>query len=297
LPKRNWSAAIKKIDPRTVNTMKFINIISEEKVPALGMGTWRMGERRALHDEEIRSLQRGIELGMSLIDTAEMYGEGATETLVGEAIAGRREKVFLVSKVYPQNATARGTLQACERSLARLGTDRIDLYLLHWRGNVPLAETVKAFERLQRDGKIRHWGVSNLDRADMDELCATPGGDRVAANQVLYNLTRRGIEWDLLPWCAKRRIAVMAYSPVEQAALLHEPRLRELAIRIKRSPAQLALAWVLSRDNVIAIPKAGQLAHVDENFAAAECTLDAPVLAELDKLFPPPQRAKPLEML
>ena len=277
--------------------MKFINITSEEKVPALGMGTWRMGERRALHDEEIRSLRRGIELGMKLIDTAEMYGEGATETLVGEAIAGRREKVFLVSKVYPQNATARGTLQACERSLARLGTDHIDLYLLHWRGNVPLAETVKAFERLQRDGKIRHWGVSNLDRANMDELCATPGGDRVAANQVLYNLTRRGIEWDLLPWCAKRRIAVMAYSPVEQAALLREPRLRELAVRIKRSPAQLALAWVLSRDNVIAIPKAGQVAHVDENFAAAEGTLDAPVLAELDKLFPPPQRARPLEML
>ena len=277
--------------------MKFINITSEEKVPALGMGTWRMGERRALHDEEIKSLQRGIELGMSLIDTAEMYGDGATETLVGQAIAGRREKVFLVSKVYPQNATARGTLQACERSLARLGTDHIDLYLLHWRGNVPLAETVKAFERLQRDGKIRHWGVSNLDRANMDELCATPGGDRVAANQVLYNLTRRGIEWDLLPWCAKRRIAVMAYSPVEQAALLREPRLRELAVRIKRSPAQLALAWVLSRDNVIAIPKAGQVAHVDENFAAAEGTLDAPVLAELDKLFPPPQRARPLEML
>lgn len=277
--------------------MKFVNITSEEKVPALGMGTWRMGERRALHDEEIKSLQRGIELGMSLIDTAEMYGEGATETLVGEAIAGRREKVFLVSKVYPQNATARGTIAACERSLARLGTDHIDLYLLHWRGNVPLAETVQAFERLQRDGKIRHWGVSNLDRADMEELDAAPGGDRVAANQVLYNLTRRGVEWDLLPWCAQRRVAVMAYSPVEQAALLREPRLRELAARIKRSPAQLALAWILSRDDVIAIPKAGQLAHIDENFAAAEGTLDAQVLAELDKLFPPPDRARPLEML
>jgi len=277
--------------------MKFVSITAEEKVPALGMGTWRMGERRALHDEEIRSLQRGIELGMTLIDTAEMYGEGATETLVGEAIAGRRDKVFLVSKVYPHNASARGTLQACERSLARLATDRIDLYLLHWRGNFPLAETVQAFERLQRDGKIRHWGVSNLDRADMEELHATPGGKRVAANQVLYNLTRRGIEWDLLPWCAKRNIAIMAYSPIEQAELLREPRLRALAARIGRSPAQLALAWVLSRDNVIVIPKAGQLEHVDENFAAADGTLDAQVLAEIDKLFPPPHRARPLEML
>jgi diketogulonate reductase-like aldo/keto reductase len=277
--------------------MKLVSIGSDEKVPALGLGTWRMGERRALHDEEIRSLQRGIDLGMTLIDTAEMYGEGATETLVGEALAGRRDKVFLVSKVYPHNASARGTLQACERSLARLATDRIDLYLLHWRGNVPLAETVQAFERLQRDGKIRHWGVSNLDRADMDELYVAPGGKRVAANQVLYNLTRRGIEWDLLPWCEKHKIAVMAYSPVEQAALLREPRLRALAARVGRTPAQLALAWVLSRDQVIAIPKAGQLAHVDENFAAAGCTLDAPVLAELDQLFPPPQRARPLEML
>ena len=277
--------------------MNFVNITPEEKVPALGLGTWRMGERRALHDEEIRSLQHGIDLGMTLVDTAEMYGEGATETLVGEAIAGRRDKLFLVSKVYPHNASALGTLQACERSLGRLATDRIDLYLLHWRGDVPLAETVKAFERLQRDGKIRHWGVSNLDRADMEELYATAGGKRVAANQVLYNLTRRGIEWDLLPWCAKRGIAVMAYSPVEQAALLREPRLRALAARIGYSPAQLALAWVLSRDNVIAIPKAGQLAHVDENFAASECTLDAPVLAELDKLFPPPRRATPLEVL
>ena len=277
--------------------MKFVNISADEKVPALGMGTWRMGERRALHDEEIRSLQRGIELGMTLIDTAEMYGEGATETLVGEALVGRRDKVFLVSKVYPHNASAHGTLQACERSLARLGTDRIDLYLLHWRGDVPLAETVQAFERLQRDGKIRHWGVSNLDRADMEELYAAPGGKRVAVNQVLYNLTRRGIEWDLLPWCAKRNIAVMAYSPVEQAALLREPRLRALAARIGLTPAQLALAWVLSRDKVIAIPKAGQVVHVDEDFAAAACTLDASVLAELDKLFPPPHRARPLEML
>jgi diketogulonate reductase-like aldo/keto reductase len=277
--------------------MKFVNLTAEEKVPALGMGTWRMGERRALHDEELGSLRRGIDLGMRLIDTAEMYGDGAAETLVGEAIAGRRDEVFLVSKVYPHNATRRGTIAACERSLARLGTDRLDLYLLHWRGSAPFAETIAAFERLQRDGKIRHWGVSNLDTPALDELYAAPGGERVATNQVLYNLTRRGIEWDLLPWCAARQIPVMAYSPIEQASLLRDPRLTELAKKLKRTPAQIALAWVLSRENVIAIPKAGQRAHVDENFGALQCALAADVLATLDAVFPPPRRARPLEML
>jgi len=277
--------------------MRFVDLTTDEKVPALGMGTWQMGDRRALHDEEVRSLQRGIELGMCLIDTAEMYGEGAAETLVGEAIAGRREQVFLVSKVYPHNATRRGTIAACERSLARLGTDRLDLYLLHWRGKVPLGETVEAFERLQRDGKIRHWGVSNLDSADMVELCSTPGGEHVAANQVLFNLTRRGIEWDLLPWCIEHRIPVMAYSPIAQASLLQDRRLIDLAAKIDKTPAQIALAWVLSRNNVIAIPKTSRCAHVDENFGALDCVLDATVLAELDHIFPPPHRAKPLEML
>ena len=277
--------------------MKFVTITSDEKVPALGMGTWNMGDRRALRQEEIRSLQRGIDLGMGLIDTAEMYGEGIAETLVGEAIAGRRDRVFLISKVYPHNATARGTIAACERSLARLGTDYLDLYLLHWRGNSPFRETVQAFERLRRDGKIRHWGVSNLDVADMTELYETPDGDHVTANQVLYNLTRRGIEWDLLPWCAGRRIPLMAYSPVEQARLLEEPRLRNLATKIGRTPAQLALAWILSRDNVIAIPKAGQCSHVEENFGAVEIALEPDVLTELDRLFPPPEGEIPLEML
>ena len=277
--------------------MKFVTITSDEKVPALGMGTWNMGDRRALRQEEIRSLQRGIDLGMGLIDTAEMYGEGIAETLVGEAIAGRRDRVFLISKVYPHNATARGTIAACERSLTRLGTDHLDLYLLHWRGNSPFRETVQAFERLWRDGKIRHWGVSNLDVADMTELYETPDGDHVTANQVLYNLTRRGIEWDLLPWCAGRRIPLMAYSPVEQARLLEEPRLRNLATKIGRTPAQLALAWILSRDNVIAIPKAGQCSHVEENFGAVEIALEPDVLAELDRLFPPPEGEIPLEML
>ena len=277
--------------------MKFVSLSSEEKVPALGMGTWFMGESRALRAQEIGSLQRGIELGMGLIDTAEMYGEGEAEKLVGEAIAGRRDQVFLVSKVYPHHASRQGTIAACERSLARLATDRIDLYLLHWRGSFPSAETVGAFEELQRAGKIRHWGVSNLDPADMAELYSTPGGDRVATNQVLYNLARRGVEWDLAPWCAERHIPLMAYSPIEQARLLEEPRLQQLAAKIGCSAAQLALAWVLSRRNVIAIPKAGQLAHVDENYAALDCPLTPDVLRELDAIFPPPRRARPLEML
>jgi len=277
--------------------MKFVNLTNGEQVPALGMGTWFMGESRALREQEIRSLRRGIELGMGLIDTAEMYGEGEAESLVGEAIAGRRDQVFLVSKVYPHHASRKGTVAACERSLARLSTDRIDLYLLHWRGNAPFAETIAAFEELQRAGKIRHWGVSNLDPADMAELYAAPGGDRVATDQVLYNLARRGVEWDLLPWCAERNIPLMAYSPIEQARLLDEPRLLKLAAKIGRSAAQLALAWVLAKRNVIAIPKAGQAAHVDENYGALECPLTAETLRELDAIFPPPRHARPLEML
>ena len=278
-------------------TMKFVNLASDEKVPALGMGTWNMGDRQARRNEEIRSLQHGIDLGMVLIDTAEMYGEGAAEKLVGEAIAGRRKQAFLVSKVYPHNATAKGTITACERSLARLGTDHIDLYLLHWRGNVPFRETIGAFERLQREGKIRHWGVSNLDPADMAELYSTPGGNRVATNQVLYNLTRRGIEWDLLPWCSEHRIPVMAYSPIEQAKLLQDSCLKKLALEIDKSPTQLALAWVLSRENVIAIPKASNQLHVEENHGALECTLNPEVMDRLDAIFPPPRRATALEML
>lgn len=277
--------------------MKYVTLPSGEQFPALGMGTWLMGERRAARAEEIAALRHGIDLGMGLIDTAEMYGDGATESLVGEAIAGRRDQVFLVSKVYPHNASRQGTLAACERSLARLRTDCIDLYLLHWRGNVPFAETVDAFECLQREGKIRHWGVSNLDPADMAELYATPGGNRVATDQVLYNLTRRGIEWDLLPWCAERNIPVMAYSPIEQGRLSDEPGLGDLAAEIGLSAAQLALAWVLSRKNVVAIPKAGSRSHVDENFAALTHSLDHAVLARLDRLFPPPHRATPLAML
>ncbi|MDR2787914.1 MAG: aldo/keto reductase [Candidatus Accumulibacter sp.] len=278
--------------------MKHVILPTGEQVPALGMGTWMIGEDRASRAEEIATLQHGVDLGMTLIDTAEMYGDGASERLVGEAIRGRRERVFLVSKVCPGNAGRKTMPVACERSLKRLSADHLDLYLLHWRGGVPLAETVEAFERLRAQGKIRYWGVSNLDSGDMAELCALPEGPRVAANQVLYNLSRRGIEWELLPWCEKRGIPVMAYSPIEQARLLRQPGLRALAERLGgATPAQLALAWLLGRDQVIAIPKTSNRAHVEENFAALECALDAETLAELDRLFPPPGGATPLEML
>lgn len=277
--------------------MKTVRLPSGEQVPALGMGTWMIGEKRSARAEEIATLQRGIDLGMTLIDTAEMYGEGASEQLVGEAIRGRRERVFLVSKVYPHHASRLGTAATCERSLKRLDVDYLDLYLLHWRGGVPLSETVEAFERLQAQGKIRHWGVSNLDSPDMKELVEQPGGERVAVNQVLYNLSRRGVEWDLLPWCSGRRIPLMAYSPIEQARLLRHPGLRALAAKHGATPAQLALAWLLRGEQLIVIPKASTRAHLDENYAALECPLDDATLAELDRLFPPPRRATPLEML
>ena len=256
-----------------------------------------IGDDRTRRAEEIATLQRGIDLGMNLIDTAEMYGDGASERLVGEAIRGRRDQVFLVSKVYPHNAGRRGAVAACERSLKRLGVDCLDLYLLHWRGSVPLQETIEGFETLQAQGKIRHWGVSNLDTADMDELVGLAGGNRVAANQVLYNLSRRGIEWDLLPWCEARQIPLMAYSPIEQARLLRQPGLRNLAAKHRVTTAQLALAWLLRQDRVIAIPKASSRQHLEENLTALKLSLDDAVLAELDHLFPPPRHATPLEML
>lgn len=268
-----------------------------ESIPALGQGTWMMGESASARAEEIAALRLGLDLGLTLIDTAEMYGEGRAEELVGEAIAGRREEVFLVSKVYPHNASRKATVAACERSLARLRTDRIDMYLLHWRGQVPLAETVQAFEGLQRAGKIRHWGVSNLDLADMEELWAVPGGKSVAANQLLYNLVRRGIEWDLLSRLRERGVPVMAYSPIEQARLLRNASLKAFARRAGTTPAQAALAWLLSKDDVIAIPKTSHPESVKENAAARDQRLTPEQLAELDRLFPPPQRASPLEML
>ena len=277
--------------------MKTVTLPSGELVPALGLGTWCLGDDPATREEEIATLRVGLDLGLRLIDTAEMYGEGRSEDLVGEAIEGRRDEVFLVSKVYPHNASRKAAIAACERSLRRLRTDRLDLYLLHWRGNVPLAETIEAFEVLQRAGKIRHYGVSNLGQSDMEELWTVPGGPAVATNQLLYNLMRRGIEWDLLPWLRARRIPGMAYSPIEQARLLRNPRLVHFAEQQHLKPAQVALAWLLAHDDVIVIPKTGRRSRLEENAGALEVRLTPAQLAELDGLFPPPDRAHPLEML
>lgn len=270
---------------------------SGEAVPLLGQGTWHMGDDPNARSEEITALRVGLDLGMSLIDTAEMYGSGAAEALVGEALAGRRDEVFLVSKVLPHNATREGTIRACERSLKRLRTDRLDLYLLHWRGEVPLEETVAGFEALVEAGKIRAWGVSNFDLADINALRQVPGGSQVATNQVLYNLARRGIEWDLLPWCQEHRLSLMAYAPIEQGAILRHPELRAIAHRHGATASQVALAWVIRQAQVIAIPKAGRPEHVRENRAAIELRLTEEDLAELDRHFPAPQRPVPLEMI
>jgi aldehyde reductase len=256
-----------------------------------------MGDDRAARAEEIATLRLGLDLGATLIDTAEMYGDGRAEKLVGEVIAGRRDKVFLVSKVLPQNATRRGTVTACEQSLKRLKTDRLDLYLLHWRGGVPFAETLAALVTLKSAGKIRHYGVSNLDLADMQEIAPLPGGAGIATNQLLYNLTRRGIEWDLLPWLRERRIPVMAYSPLEQARLLNNRQLAAFAREHGMTPAQAALAWLLAHDDVIVIPKSARRERLRENLGALEHTLNTAQLAELDRLFPPPQGTRALDML
>jgi len=277
--------------------MKTVALPSGERVPALGHGTWYMGENKAARAEEIATLRLGLDLGITLIDTAEMYGEGKAEELIGEAIAVRRDEAFLVSKVYPHNATRKGAVASCERSLKRLRTDRIDLYLLHWRGSVPFAETMEAFMTLQKAGKIRHYGVSNLDLEDMQELWSVPGGKGVATDQLLYNLTRRGIEWDLLPWLRKRRIPVMAYSPIEQARLVRNPKLTDFARRHGMTPAQVALAWLLANDDIIAIPKTGKRERLKENSGALDHPLTKEQLAELDRLFPPPQGPAPLQML
>jgi diketogulonate reductase-like aldo/keto reductase len=274
-----------------------LKLPSGEAVPVLGQGSWMMAEDARRRADEIASLRLGLDLGLTLVDTAEMYGDGASETLVGEAMAGRRDEVFLVSKVLPSNAGRSATLRACERSLGRLKTDRIDLYLLHWRGGTPLSETLQAFETLQHAGKIRHWGVSNFDPDDMAELAALPGGTAVATNQVLYNLTRRGIEHDLLPHCCGQGIPLMAYSPIEQGRMLRHPALAEVGARHGASAAQVGLAWVLRQPGVIAIPKAGRPEHVRENRAALDVTLTPEDLTELDAAFPPPRGPRPLEML
>jgi len=274
-----------------------VTLPSGVTVPALGQGTWNMGDNAAQARDEIASLKIGLDLGMTLIDTAEMYADGGSEEIVGKAIEGRRDEVFLVSKVYPANASLRGAIEACERSLKRLKTDRIDLYLLHWRGNHPLAETVEAFEHLKAVGKIEAWGVSNFDVADMDELLGVPNGGNVAANQVLYNLARRGIEYDLLPWCQERSIPIMAYSPIEQGRLTHHPDLIRIAKTYQATPAQIALAFLLDRDGVIAIPKSSNPQRIEENRGSVDLDITDEDWAVLDAAFPPPSRKKSLEML
>ena len=268
-----------------------------EIVSLLGQGTWHMGESPRLRDAEVAALKLGLDLGMTLIDTAEMYGDGEAERIVAEAIEGRRDEVFIVSKVLPQNASRAGTIAACERSLKRLDTDRLDLYLLHWRGRYPLKETLAGFRVLVRDGSIRAWGVSNFDVDDVEELAALPGGDAVATNQVLYNLARRGIEADLIPWCRARAIPIMAYSPVEQGRILRDSTLARVAKRHGAPPAQVALAWLLRQEDMMVIPKATNAAHVRENRAALDLSLSPADLAELDGAFPAPRGARPLEML
>jgi diketogulonate reductase-like aldo/keto reductase len=274
-----------------------VTLPNGERIPALGQGTWQMAEKADRRAQEIEALRLGVELGMSLIDTAEMYGEGAAEELVAEALAGERERIFLVSKVYPHNAGRQGVIQACERSLRRLKTDRLDLYLLHWRGSIPLDETVAGFEELRRSGKIRHWGVSNFDVDDMEELLGVPAGEHCVTNQVLYNVTRRGPEFGLIPWMAARRMPVMAYSPIEQGRLPRDGALQAVARRHGANPFQIALAWLLNRSGVISIPKASSVQHVRENRKALEIRLTPEDLAAIDAAFPAPKRKRPLEMI
>ena len=277
--------------------MKTIELPSGQAMPIFGMGTWRMGENPQNRQQEIVALRSGMELGVSLIDTAEMYGEGGAEEVVAEAVGDRRSDVFLVSKVYPHNASKQGAIAACERSLKRLNTDYLDLYLLHWRGSVPLSETLEAFQTLKQSGKIRDYGVSNLDVDDMEEAIALPGGQAIATNQVLYNLSRRGIETNLLPWCREHRIPVMAYSPIEQGRLLGNKTLEKIAKGKGVSEAQIAIAWLLQQKNIIVIPKSSRIEHVEQNHAALNLTLSAEELSQLDEAFPKPSRSVPLQML
>jgi len=277
--------------------VRTVALPSGQKVPAFGMGTWMLGDHRAERAEEIAALRIGLDAGATLIDSAEMYGEGRSEDLVGEAIEGRRDTVFLVSKVLPHHAASRSLVASCEASLRRLGTDRIDLYLLHWRGRVPLAETVQAFVSLQRAGKIRHWGVSNFDLSDMEELWSLELGAGAATNQVLYNLSRRGVEWALAPRLFERHVPLMAYSPVDQGKLLRNAKLAGFARANGMTASQAALAWLLAKDDVIVIPRTGHRHRMRENLGALEYRLSTEQLAELDRLFPPPNGPRPLEML
>ena len=274
-----------------------VTLPSGESIPSMGLGTWHMGERIGNPKTEVDALVRGLDLGAALIDTAEMYARGGAERVVGSAIKGRRDDVFIVSKILPDNASFDGTIRACENSLQRMEIESIDLYLLHWPGNHPLEYTVSAFEQLKTDGKIKHWGVSNFDTSDMQELYGIPEGKNCQINQVLYNLSRRGIEWDLLPWCRSKGLPIMAYSPIEQGRLLENKKLKALASEIGVSAAQLSIAWSIRNNDIITIPKASNLEHVGQNIDAWTIKLESAILDELDKLFEPPVRKKGLDIL
>jgi diketogulonate reductase-like aldo/keto reductase len=278
-------------------SIKSLKLSSGQAIPVLGMGTWQMGENDRDRPSEVAALRHGLELGLSLIDTAEMYGEGGAELVIAEAIAGRRADVFLTSKVYPHNASMKGAIEACERSLKRLNTDYLDLYLLHWRSSVPLEETLGAFQKLHQSGKIRSYGVSNFDTKDMKKTVSIPGGKEIVTNQVLYNLMRRGIEWDLLPWCRQQNIPIMAYSPIEQGRLLQNQTLQTIATDRQVSTAEVAIAWLLHQEQVIVIPKSSNIAHVEKNRAALDLKLTIEELQILDAAFPAPRRSVPLEII
>lgn len=281
----------------TLPPIPTLQLPSGQTVPVLGMGTWRMGEHPDHRHAEVTALQHGMDLGLSLIDTAEMYGEGGAEEVVGEAIAHRRSEVFVVSKVYPHNASKQGAIAACERSLQRLKIDYIDLYLLHWRGSIPLSETLDAFQILKEAGKIRSYGVSNFDVDDMEEAMHQSGGAEIVTNQVLYNLTRRGIEWDLLPWCRERQIPIMAYSPIEQGRLLNNHTLKAIAQARELTTAQIAIAWLLHQDPMMIIPKASNIEHLRQNIEALNISLSPSEIDTLNTAFPAPRKAIPLEIL
>ncbi|MBW4549923.1 MAG: aldo/keto reductase [Aphanocapsa sp. GSE-SYN-MK-11-07L] len=277
--------------------MRSLHLPSGQAIPILGLGTWRMGENAQQRQTEVAALRHGLDLGITLIDTAEMYGEGGAEAVIAEAISDRRSEVFLVSKVYPHNASKQGVMAACDRSLKRLQTDYLDLYLLHWPGSIPLTETLAGFQALQQAGKIRSYGLSNFDAVEMQAASQLNGGAAIATNQVLYNLMRRGIEWDLLPWCRQQGMPVMAYSPIEQGRLLQNRTLQAIAQQRGVSAAQLAIAWLLHQDNVIVIPKSSRIEHVEQNQIALGLKLSQTELAALDQVFPPPNQPLPLEML
>jgi diketogulonate reductase-like aldo/keto reductase len=276
--------------------MRTVILNSGATVPVLGLGTWRMGERKADRAAEVAAIKLGLSLGLTLIDTAEMYGEGGAEEMLAEAMAGHRDSIYLVSKVYPHNASRKGAIAACERSLKRLKTDRLDLYLLHWRGSYPLSETLEAFEVLKQDGKIQAWGVSNFDCRDLQELASLTGGAACAVNQVLYHLGSRGIEWELVDQARKAGMVVMAYSPLGQGKLLTKPALKKIADKHRVEPTAIALAWVMRLPGMMTIPKAARLEHVRANIKALDVTLDSEDLRALDAAFPPPKRATPLQM-